>query len=126
MAQLRRVSWALEGTGPFQPQVPAPLQPEARHGREGTHHGGGVCPSILRRRAPIVTNTIRPPTALAPTAIQDDLNSADFLEGGLDLGEKERPFGRHHRVMRSNIEPSSSTRGADPVGHHRVSGIPIA
>lgn len=122
---MRPVSQGLEGAGLFQPHPPASLEPEARHGRKGTHHGGGACPSILRWRAPVVTNTIRPPTALTPTAIQDDLNAADLLEGGLDFGEKERPFGRHHGVMRSDMEPSSGTGGADPVGHYRVSGIPM-
>lgn len=118
------MSPALKGAGSFQPVAPAALKPEARHGREGTHHGGGVVPPVPRGRPPIVANTIRPSTAFALSAVQYNLNAADLLEGGLDLGQKERPFGRHHGVMRPGMEPSSGTGGADPVGHHRVSGIP--
>jgi len=84
-----------------------------------------MCPSVARRRATIDANTICPPTALGPTAVQDDLNAADLLEGGLDLRQKERPFGRNHGVVRAGTQPSPGARWADPVGDHRISGIPV-
>lgn len=85
--ELRPVSPSLKGAGPFQPDAPPPLKPEARHGREGTHHGGKVFPSVPRGRSAFVANTIRPSAALGSTAVQDDLNAADLLECGLDFGQ---------------------------------------
>jgi len=123
--ELRPVSPSLKGAGPFQPDAPPPLKPEARHGREGTHHGGRVFPSVPRGRTAIVANTIRPSTALASSAVQDDLNTADLLESGLDFRQKKGPFGRHHGVMRPGMEPLAGAGWADPVGHHRVRGIPV-
>jgi hypothetical protein len=119
------VSPVMKGAGPFQPNAPASLQPQAGHGREGPHHGGGVFPSVPRGRTAIVANTIRPPAALTLPTIHDDLHPADLLKGGLDFGKKERAIGRHDGVMRSSMEPLPGAGGADPVGHHRVRGIPV-
>jgi hypothetical protein len=116
---------AMNGAGPFQPNAPHSLKPKARYGREGTHHGGGVFPSVAQGRPSIVANTIRPPTALTLATIHDDLHAADLLEGGLDFGKKERAIGRHHGVIRPDPEPLSGAGWADPVGHHRVRGIPV-
>lgn len=116
---------SLKAAGPFQPNAPHSLKPEARYGREGTHHGGGVFPSVVRGRPSIVANTIRPPTALTLATIHDDLHAANLLEGGLDFGKKEGAIGRHHGVIRPDTEPLSGAGWADPVGHHRVRGIPV-
>lgn len=116
---------ALQDPGPFQPDPPPPLKPEARHGREGTHNGGRVFPAVMRGRSAILANTIRSPAALGPSTVQDDLNAADLLESGLDFRQKEGPLGRHHGVMRSDTEPFSGAGWTDPVGYHRVRGIPV-
>ena len=83
------MSPALKGAGPIHPNASAALKPEARHGREGTHQRRRMFPSVPQRRPPIVPNTKRPSTAFASSAVQYDLNAADLLEGGLDLGQKE-------------------------------------
>jgi hypothetical protein len=76
---------SLKTAGPFQPNAPHPVEPDARDGREGAHHGGRVLSPLPRGRSTIVANTIRPPPALGSSAVQDDLDAADLLEGGLDL-----------------------------------------
>jgi len=115
----------MKAAGPLHPYAPNALQPEAGHGGEGTHNGRGVYPAVPRGRPPVVANAVCPSPALTPSAVQDDLNAADLLESGLDFGQQKRPFGRHDRILQPGMQPSSGTGRADPVGNHRVRGIPV-
>jgi hypothetical protein len=116
----------MQGTGSFQPDAPNALKPDAGHGREGSYNRGGMYPSVLRGSPPLVANAIGPSPTLTPSAVQDDLNAADLLEGDLNLGQEKRPFGRDDGIPRPDMQPSSGTGRADPVGNHRVRGIPVA
>lgn len=124
-AKLRPAPPGMQGAGPLQPNPPDALKPEAGHGREGTHNGRRMYPSVPRGSPPVVANVICPQAAVTPSAIQDHLNAADLLEGGLDFGQQKRPFGRHDGILQSGMQPSSGTGRADPVGNHRVRGIPV-
>jgi hypothetical protein len=96
--ELGSVTPGLKAAGPFQPDPPAALQPEAPHRREGTHHRRVVCPSVSGGFPAFLADAVRPPAAFPTPAIQDDLEAADLLEGRPYLRQEERPVGRHDGV----------------------------
>lgn len=70
---------------------------------------------VLRGSAPIAEYAIPPQATLASAAIQNDLDSTNSLEGGLDLGEEERAIGGHDCVLGVSREPLPRATGTDAV-----------
>jgi hypothetical protein len=112
---------------PISPQRvgPAAQEAQARNSRQGADDWTGGLAPIPSRCAPIVAHPGGAAASLAPSAIQDDPNAADRLEGTLDFGKKERAIGRNDRIAKPGGEESPRTLRADTVGHQGVPRLPL-